>query len=232
MPERDPVVTNPDHATVVSLEAARLNRTTGLRKAVRITSTAAHTEGMYFQSILNDVFEDPEEVIRCVGEPLLMSEATTCEVPTSRVSEVRGDNGVTKLTVAVNPEEYEWLTANLEFFDWDRDAEIIQPGQLLGRYYRLVQATSYILETRGHVDYNADAFADELLVDDHKISLAPNLGNSDTRKDTARLRLAGGVCTSFGYRHKCQYQPSPIFEVFYRRKNKIRPESTGVFGRI
>jgi hypothetical protein len=194
MPEFTGHVSRPDLAQVTSISEARFRRTQGLKSAVKINRTTQHTEGILFKSSLDELFGSHELADQYVGEPLLMSKAETSEVPIARVHEEQYEDGHTHFTVVVSPEEYEWLTINLEHFEPKKDLDK-QIGSQLGRYYRLTQAVKYILESRGYTNYDNIALHTQMEIDDMIIDFTPE-EDSRGRKDIAKLRIAGGYVLS------------------------------------
>jgi hypothetical protein len=97
------------------------------------------------------------------------------------------------LSLAVPPEEYEWLTINLENYAWESDVNGEDPGKLLGRYYRLALLSGYVLQNYGDLNLEEDIFSGELEVGGVVLDMNPVVDRVSNRKDTARLRYAGGV---------------------------------------
>lgn len=201
MPEFTGQVSRPEIAQVTRmtearhrLVEARYRRLQGLKNAVLLNRTAQHTEGLLFRSSLDELFGSHELTDKYVGEPFLMSKAETSEVSIARVHEEQYEDGHTHFTVVVSPEEYEWLTINLEYYEPKNDVDE-QIGSQLGRYYRLTQAVNYILETRGYTNYENSALNTQIDIDGTNIDFTPD-EDSRGRKDVAKLRIAGGYVLS------------------------------------
>lgn len=185
-----PEILDPSSADVIPLRSAR--KKDFVRGAIRSTRNTEYVESRIFEAILADLFSNSAQVERYVGEPLLLSRSESRDVTLARVAEERNDRS-THLTVIVSPDEYEWLTANLHFSEWEDTESGIDPERLLGRYYRLMLAAHYIIESRGNTELDNPLFSDAITLDTGKeIDLSPiSEFASQARKDTAKLRFAG-----------------------------------------
>jgi len=192
MPEISPTITRTDQAQLVDLNFAKTARARALREASKTHVDPDHTsdyvESRLLMGIASNLFgEDSENLI---GDRLSLKYGLGDQV-FGRVQE-EFDEGTTTLTTLISPDEYEWLTVNMDFYD-EKEQLSSRFGDLLGRYYRLTLLTNYLLGSRGFPNYKHPSLRGKEEIGGILVDLsAPTQKPLETRHDRARLRIAGG----------------------------------------
>lgn len=178
---------------IVDFETARQVRVAAGKTVGTTPIDTQQTEAVLFASVLRGIHGSRAPLV-----PILAGSSTVDKTLDSYSITDEEIANRRVLSIAVPPPEYEWLTINLENYDWEFDEtnEVDEdPGMLLGRYYRLTLLTNYVLEKYGELDVEDKIFQDEVQVGGAMLDMQPHVEEVHKcgRQETATLQYAGGI---------------------------------------